>query len=82
MSDQIKVRINSPDKIIWEGEAEWVSSKNSQGTFDILPLHTNFISVIENHDIKVKSGGEVRIFKYPRSVIYAHSNVVKIYTDI
>jgi len=83
MSDLLTVRINSPDKILWEGEAEWVSSENKDGVFDILPYHSNFVTIIEDKDIKVKLvHGEVVTYKYPRSVIYAHSNSVKIYTKI
>jgi F0F1-type ATP synthase epsilon subunit len=82
MADQLHVRINSPEKIIWEGDAEWVSSENSQGPFDILPMHANFVSIIEKHDIRVKTAeGEVK-YTFPYSVIYAHSNQVKIYTNL
>jgi F0F1-type ATP synthase epsilon subunit len=82
MSDLIHVRINSPQKIIWEGDAEWVSSENSQGPFDILPMHANFVSIIENKDIKVKTANGVETYTFPRSVIYAHSNQVKIFTNL
>ncbi len=82
MADLIHVRINSPEKIIWEGEAEWVSSENTEGPFDILPMHTNFITIIEKKDIRVKSAKEVQTYKYDRTVLYAHSNKVFIYTNI
>jgi F0F1-type ATP synthase epsilon subunit len=82
MSDVIHVRINSPEKIIWEGDAEWVSSENAQGPFDILAFHANFVSIIENREIKVKTIDGVKTYTFPYSVIYAHSNQVKIYTNL
>ena len=83
MADLLKVRINSPEKVIWEGDAEWVSSENRDGIFDILPFHTNFVTIIEDKDIRVKlPGGDVVKYKYPRTVIYSHSNRLKIYTKI
>jgi F0F1-type ATP synthase epsilon subunit len=82
MADVLRVRINSPEKIIWEGEAQSVSSENVNGPFDILPFHTNFISIMENKEIRVKTSGEVKTFKYPISVLYTHSNQVHIYTNI
>ena len=82
MADKLKVKINSPAKILWEGEAEWVSSINSQGPFDILPLHTNFVTIIENQKIRINTGKEVTEYTFPHSVIYAHSNHVFIYTNI
>jgi len=78
----LSVKINSPDKIIWEGKAEYVSSVNSQGPFDILPFHANFITIIENKPIKIKSGPSLQQYTFPRAVIYAHKNSVLIYTNI
>ena len=82
MADTLKVRINSPEALLWEGDAVWVSSINTQGPFDILPFHANFISIVENHPIRVNTGAEIKEFTFERSVIYVHSNSVKIYTHI
>lgn len=80
--DTLTVRINSPEKLIWEGEAEYVSSKNAHGTFDILPMHANFISVVEKEAIHVKTKDTVMDYTFPHSVIYAHKNKVYIYTNM
>jgi F0F1-type ATP synthase epsilon subunit len=82
MADQIHVRINSPEKVIWEGDAEWVSSENSDGPFDILAMHTNFITIIENKEIRVKSGSEIQKYKFDKTVLHVHANKVNIYTNI
>jgi F0F1-type ATP synthase epsilon subunit len=78
----LHVRVNSPEKIIWEGEAESVSSQNTEGPFDILPMHSNFITIIDNREIRIKTSGGTQIYKFNYSVIYAHSNQVKIYTNL
>lgn len=82
MADVLQVRINSPEKLLWEGEAISVSSKNSQGPFDILPYHTNFVTILEDVVIKVNTGHEIKDFTFPHSVMYVHSNRVYIYTNI
>jgi len=82
MSDRLSVRINSPEKFIWEGEAVSVSSVNNNGPFDILPLHANFITIIRNTPIRVNTGQEVKDFTFPNAIIYAHANAVSIYTNI
>lgn len=79
---KLTVFVKSTDSVIWEGEAESVSSVNSQGPFDVLPYHSNFISVIENHPIVVRVGREKKEYSFPFSVIYAHSNTVDIYTNL
>lgn len=33
--------------LLFEGEVDAVSSYNDKGPFDVLPLHTNFISLIQ-----------------------------------
>ena len=76
------VRIISPREIIFEGEAWAVSSKNSAGSFDILPYHANFISLVENQSIYVrKIDKQVLQFKFPFAIIYHTNNYVNIYTD-
>lgn len=82
MADSLSVRVNSPDRVLWEGTAVSVSSKNSQGPFDILPFHANFVSIIENEKIKIDTGSEIKEYTFPHSVIYVHSNHVYVYTNI
>lgn len=81
MIDLLKVRINSPAKVIWEGDADSVSSENSQGPFDILPLHTNFLSFIEDKPIIIRHKGDNQTYKFKNSVIFAKQNKVYIYTN-
>jgi F0F1-type ATP synthase epsilon subunit len=82
MADLLTVRVNSPERVLWEGKAVWVSSKNSQGPFDILPFHSNFVSIIENEKIVINTGKELKEYTFPHSVMYVHSNSVYIYTNI
>lgn len=79
---KLYVSIKSVDKAIWEGEAEWVSSENSHGPFDILPMHANFISIVEGKPIRIKTTQKVEEFSFEHSIIYAHENKVSIYTNL
>jgi F0F1-type ATP synthase epsilon subunit len=82
MAQLLHVRVNSPEKLIWEGDALSVSSKNADGPFDILPFHSNFITFIEKQPIRVNTGKNVESYTFDYSVIYAHINSVMIYTNI
>jgi len=79
--DKLKVRISSPAKVIWEGDAFSVSSKNSQGKFDVLPHHANFLTIVENQPLKIsnKKRQVLQEFRFPRSLIYNRNNKVSIY---
>ena len=82
MRDQrLHVRVVTPEGMLWEGYASAVSSQNSEGNFDILPDHANFITLIDRLPIKV-IGAEPHIFQFEKSVVSALNNVISIYGDI
>ncbi len=79
----LTVRIISPRQLIFEGQALSVSSRNSLGDFDILPLHANFISLIENNVIRIRrTDQKITTFAVPFAILYQSNNQVNIYTDI
>lgn len=48
MSDQtLQLRIQSANKLLFQGEVKSVSTHNEKGIFDILPFHENFISLVD-----------------------------------
>ncbi|HLC88193.1 MAG TPA: hypothetical protein VJG66_04030 [Patescibacteria group bacterium] len=49
--DTLNVKILSPTQTIFEGEAVSVSSVNTEGKFDILPYHANFITLVQKKPI-------------------------------
>ena len=86
----LHVRIISPQQLILDTEAVSISSKNTQGNFDILPQHANFITLIENSPIIIRvpnpasrQGGQKSLtFKFPLAIIMTTENKVNIYTYI
>lgn len=78
----LHVRISNPDKILWEGEADWVSSVNSVGPFDILPLHSNFITVVRDQPVRIKTKTGIQEYSFDLCILYTNQNTVKIYTNL
>ncbi len=88
----LHVRIVSPQQLILDTQANSVSSKNLQGSFDILPQHANFITLTENSPIVIRPAtvgpasqrGEQKplTFKFPLAIILVKENTVNIYTYI
>ncbi len=77
------VRISKATQLVWEGMAAAVSSKNSQGPFDVLPMHTNFITLIQGHPIVVTGlDGSKQEYQFKQTVLYNKDNEVKIFADI
>ncbi len=84
MSDpQIHVRISKASQVVWEGDATGVSSVNSSGPFDILPLHANFLSLVQGHPIVVHIQGQKdKMYKFRQAVVHVQNNEARIYVDI
>lgn len=79
----LHVRIISPQQLILDTEAQSVSSKNLDGAFDILPLHANLITVVENSPIVVRIPNQKPLnFKFPLAIMLVTENKVNIYTYI
>ena len=81
-AQSIHIKIVTPVEVLYEGDAQTLSSTNSVGRFDILPEHANFITMIENQPIDIKTTQGVKQFSFPLAIIMAAKNQVKVYTDI
>ena len=83
MKDKVlKVRVITPKQTLFEGQASSVSSVNSQGKFDILAEHANFITLIENHEIEVILPNQKAIhFKFNQAIIVNAQNQVSIFAE-
>lgn len=80
---KLRVRIVTPKQVIFDDQADSVSSVNSSGKFDILPQHANFISIVENVPIIIRSQNKKpQSFTFPVAIIYNIRSMVNIYTDI
>jgi len=79
---EIAIRVASPEEIIWEGTAFAVSSKNSQGDFDILPHHASFLTIVEDNPIKISGKGKkvIQEFRFKKALVYNRGDNVSIYT--
>ncbi|KKR71813.1 MAG: H+-transporting two-sector ATPase, epsilon subunit [Microgenomates group bacterium GW2011_GWC1_41_8] len=75
----LTVTINTPEKIVWHGKADSVSSENSQGPFDILSQHANLITLVENKPILVRFGKREHRFDFKRCVIFTQNDYVACY---
>lgn len=78
----LQVRVSTPTAVLWEGEADSVSGENSQGKFDILPLHANFITLIQDTPVIIRQKAQEKQFTFKNAVIHTDSDVVRVYGDV
>ncbi len=76
----IPLTIAGPDGVRWERMVKWLSSENSEGPFDILADHANFMTLLENVPVNfADEEGETHIFNFERAVLWLKDGGVKIY---
>lgn len=68
--------------IVLNTQAMSISAMNGKGRFDILPGHTNFISLIQNNVSYVDGEGKGNEFKIAQSLLKVVENKVEIYLSI
>jgi len=75
------VTISTPEEgESWRGEAASVSSENSQGPFDILWGHANFVTIVHNKPLILRRDGTVIKEITPKiAVIHASDQKINIY---
>ena len=78
----LSVKVSTAEKVIWEGEAESVSSHNTQGPFEILLKHANFITIIRQKPIIIRRKDFEKVFNFDLAVIHTHDSIVRIYSDL
>lgn len=81
-SKQLKVSIKSKNKMLYEGDVSTLTSKNERGIFDILFLHTNFITLVSEYVIIDKGLSTEKRFDFEKGVLYVLSNKVDVYVGI
>ena len=74
---QLQVKVITPQQTIFEGHTNAVTSVNSAGRFDILPRHSQFITIIQQYLILAPPANQT--LKIDSGVIYCHQNQVEIY---
>ena len=78
----LQISIMSPDKTVYLGQAEAVTCNNEKGEFDILPLHSNFISLIDDYITVHLPGGKTQRMNIDRGLLKAFENKITILLNI
>jgi F0F1-type ATP synthase epsilon subunit len=78
MSNLIKVVVKNRKKTFINEDALSVTSYNDKGIFDILPFHSNFISLITKM-LTIKSLTKVHTFQFSEGVLMVQNDMVNIY---
>ncbi len=84
MSDKklIKVIVRDTENIIFEGDADRISSFNELGQFDVYQMHANFISIIKQEIMLYHNNQKVKELKVEQAVMKVKGDTVHIFLGI
>lgn len=74
----MKVKIISPETLLYEGEASLVQLPGIDGSFEILNNHAPIISVLDKGTIKLSDGKETHTFDIKSGVVESSKNSIQI----
>ena len=80
--DLLTVTIKSKTESIFEGKAFSITSLNQRGFFDILPFHTNYVSLIKDFVVLDKGLATEKNIQLDKGIVTVTSNVVRVYVGI
>jgi hypothetical protein len=79
MTKLLSVKVRDIEHIIFEGQADRISSFNEIGPFDIYGMHANFISIIRKELTLYLKGKAIKDVKFGQAVIKVKQDQVHIY---
>ncbi|MGI5828230.1 MAG: hypothetical protein ACOX6V_04410 [Patescibacteria group bacterium] len=77
-----KVTVLAYDTTLFSGMVTSASSVNEHGPFDILSLHSNFISILKDKLVLRTDKKQVKEFTFTRAILRCFENEVKVYVGI
>ena len=78
----LTVQVLSPQKTLYSGSAQALTSFNQTGRFDILPQHANFICIIKDKIILHLAKGQSKQIDVQQGILHCQANQVRIFIGV
>ncbi len=80
--DRMHVKVYAPFKTYYDGEAQSISALNETGPFDILPRHHNFMTLLSECDIIVRTDKGDEKITINRGIMHVKKDRVIVFLDV
>lgn len=80
--EPLHVIARAPFEVYFEGDATSVTAANKVGTFDILPGHADFFSMLVPGEVIIESAGETKTFEISTGIATARDNQVMLFVNM
>src|SRR4029079_77847 len=82
MKKPLKVKIRDTENVIFEGEADRITTLNEVGPFDVYPMHANFISIIRNQLALYNDHKIIKEMKFEQAIMKVRQDKAQIFLGI
>lgn len=79
---KLQVKVYSPFKVYFNGEANSISALNDTGPFDVLPKHHRFMTLLNPCDIVIRVKGKEQRIRISRGVMHVREDKVTVFLDV
>lgn len=77
----IRFHLITPDRVLYEGDADSVSIPTPQGEITVLPHHIPLISIVAPGSLVVRQGKEEHVFAVSRGVVEIDGSSLRVLAD-
>lgn len=79
----LHIKIHSPFRTYFDGNAVSISAVNDTGPFDILAHHHKFMTILNPGEVIVRGDGEQQQrYKIDRGIMHVRDNQVTVFLDV
>lgn len=83
-SSKFHLKVQSREGVLFDGEVSSLTSYNEKGKFDVLALHTNFISLVQKK-LEIRDSEDLnktKEIKFENALLRVKDNNVEVYLGI
>lgn len=77
----IRFQLITPDRVLYEGDADSVSLPTPQGEITVLPHHIPLISIVSPGSVLVRQGREEHVFAVSRGLVEVDGASLRVLAD-
>lgn len=78
----MQIKVYSPFKVYFDGEAYSISAESLTGPFDILPKHHNFITLLTPCELVVRTDKGDESFSIDGGIMHVKADNVVVFLDV
>jgi F0F1-type ATP synthase epsilon subunit len=81
-NETMHIKVYSPFKVYFDGEAKSLSAVNLTGPFDILPKHHNFMTLLDACELVVRTTENEQKISITRGVMHVKADQIIVFLDV